>query len=195
MKLCCKCKTNKLFEDFYANKRMKDGRNTFCISCHKADNIVRKVKNRKNAEFNIKELAYKKEYRAKTIEQRKEYMKEWHFKNSTQQITYRKQYRLDNPAYFQEYAKANKHKLNARTRKRQAAKIQRTPAWLTDVDNWMIEEAYELAVLRTKVTGILWEVDHVLPLQGKSVSGLHTPHNLQVIPMAQNRSKLNKFEV
>jgi hypothetical protein len=122
-------------------------------------------------------------------------MKDWHSKNSTQQITYRKQYRLDNPAYFQEYAKANKHKLNARTRKRQAAKIQRTPAWLTDVDNWMIEEAYELAVLRTKVTGILWEVDHVLPLQGKSVSGLHTPHNLQVIPMAQNRSKLNKFEV
>jgi hypothetical protein len=195
MKLCCKCKITKPFEDFYANKRMKDGRNTFCISCHKADNIVRKVKNRKNAEFNIKELVYKKEYRAKTIEQRKEYMKDWHSKNSTQQITYRKQYRLDNPVYFQEYAKVNKHKLNARTRKRQAAKIQRTPAWLTDVDNWMIEEAYELAVLRTKVTGILWEVDHVLPLQGKSVSGLHTPHNLQVIPMAQNRSKLNKFEV
>jgi hypothetical protein len=195
MKLCVKCKTTKTYSDFYVNTRTKDGYNSFCIVCHKIDNIARKKKNRNDPEFKQKELVYKKEYRAQTVVQRKEYMKEWHIKNNEQQIAYREKYRIDNPNYFKEYIKINKHKVNAKTRKRQAAKLQRTPAWLTDVDHWMMEEAYELAVLRTKLLGFPWEVDHVLPLQGKVISGLHTPYNLQVIPMVQNRSKLNRFEV
>jgi hypothetical protein len=195
MKLCCKCKTTKPFEDFYKNKVMKDGYHSFCIICHKVNNAALKKLKRSDPVFRAKELAYKKEYRARNVEQRKTYMKEWHAKNSVQQITYREQYRLNNPTYFQEYAKANKHKVNASTRKRQAAKLQRTPAWLTDIDYWMIEEAYELAALRTKIFGFSWEVDHVLPLQGKVISGLHTPYNLQVIPMVKNRSKANKLEI
>ena len=174
---------------------MKDGHHSFCIICHKAKNVARKKLNRSDPVFRAKELAYKKEYRTRNAEQRKAYMKEWHAKNSMQQITYREQYRLNNSTYFKDYAKANKHKVNANTRKRQAAKLQRTPAWLTDVDYWMIEEAYELAALRTKILGFSWEVDHVLPLQGKFISGLHTPYNLQVIPMVQTRSKANKLEI
>lgn len=181
--------------DFYANKRMKDGRNMFCIFCHKADNLERKAKNRANPEFKNKELIYKKEYRAKTIEQRKEYMKKWHEKNAEQQVEYRKQYRQDNPNYFKQYNIVNKHKVNAKTRKRQASQLQRTPKWLTANDLWMMEEAYEIAILRTKLFGFSWEVDHVIPLQGKLVSGLHTPYNLQVIPRTENRSKNNRCEV
>jgi hypothetical protein len=49
--------------------------------------------------------------------------------------------------------------------------------------------------LRTKMTGIEWHVDHIIPLQGKNVSGLHTPYNLQVIPASWNTAKGNKFEV
>jgi hypothetical protein len=195
MKQCCKCKISKPLTDFYANKRMKDGRNTFCIFCHKADNIARKAKNRANPEFKFEELSYKKEYRAKTVEQRKDYMKQWHSENKQQQSAYREQYYNNNPEYFKKYRIINKHKINAKTRKRQAAKIQRTPKWLTQNDLWMIEEAYELAALRTKLFGFPWEVDHVLPLQGKVVSGLHTPYNLQVIPAKQNRSKANRMEV
>lgn len=92
---------------------------------------------------------------------------------------------------------ANKEKYDAYNRaywsKRNAAKLQRTPAWLTQNDQWMIKEAYELAVLRSRVTGIKWEVDHIIPLQGKIVSGFHVPLNLQVIPAVENRSKNNKF--
>ena len=81
----------------------------------------------------------------------------------------------------------------ARTIFRRLAKLQRTPAWLTETDHWMIGQAYELAALRSKMTGFAWHVDHVVPLQGKTVSGLHTPYNLQVIPAAVNISKSNTF--
>ena len=77
--------------------------------------------------------------------------------------------------------------------KRHAAKMQRTPAWLTVDDYWCIEQAYELAALRTKILGFSWHVDHIVPLQGKYVSGLHVPTNLQVIPWRDNVAKTNRY--
>jgi hypothetical protein len=91
------------------------------------------------------------------------------------------------------YKAANPGKVRADTVKRRTAKMHRTPAWLTADDLWMIEQAYELAALRTKLFGFSWHVDHVLPLQGRKVSGLHVPNNLQVIPWNDNVSKSNKF--
>lgn len=82
-----------------------------------------------------------------------------------------------------------------RAAKRRAAKMQRTPHWLTDDDHWVMRQAYELAELRTKMFGFKWHVDHVIPLQGALVSGLHVPWNIQVISAIENISKHNKFEV
>lgn len=72
---------------------------------------------------------------------------------------------------------------------------QRTPLWLTEDDKWLIEQAYELAAIRTKMFGFMWHVDHILPLNGKKVSGLHVATNLQVVPWIDNLKKHNKFEV
>lgn len=60
-------------------------------------------------------------------------------------------------------------------------------------DRLLIAEAYELAKLRTKMTGIRWEVDHIVPLNSGLVCGLHVEDNLRVIPMVVNRTKSNKF--
>lgn len=79
--------------------------------------------------------------------------------------------------------------------KRKAAVKQRTPKWLTADDWFIIKEMYELAALRTKMLGFPWEVDHIIPLQGDTVSGLHVPQNLQVIPRKLNRAKWNLYEV
>lgn len=87
----------------------------------------------------------------------------------------------------------NVAKVRANTGKRRAAKMQRTPKWLTLNDLWMLEEAYALAALRTKLFGFSWHVDHIIPLQGKKVSGLHVPTNIQVIPWSTNVSKANNF--
>ena len=89
------------------------------------------------------------------------------------------------------WAKANPDKVNARTARRYAAKTQATPEWLSEDDQWVIVEAYDLAQLRTKMLGGKWEVDHVVPLRGRGVMGLHVPWNLRVVPMQQNRRKSN----
>lgn len=83
----------------------------------------------------------------------------------------------------------------ANVRKRQTAKLQRIPKWLNENEIWMMQEAYRLAEARTKLFGFSWHVDHVIPLQGKLVSGLHTPYNLRVIPAKENIAKNNRYEV
>ncbi len=62
------------------------------------------------------------------------------------------------------------------------------PAW---ADDFMILEMYDLARRRTESTGIVWEVDHIVPLQSRLVCGLHIEHNLRVVPRKVNREKGN----
>jgi hypothetical protein len=67
-----------------------------------------------------------------------------------------------------------------------------TPQWVNKEE---IEEFYIKARILTKETGIKYEVDHIVPIQGKLVSGLHVPVNLQIITKFENISKNNKFTV
>ena len=91
--------------------------------------------------------------------------------------------------------KENSAAENARSSKYRSSKIKRTPRWLTKEDFWLIEEVYILAKEREKCTGIKWHVDHIIPLQGKLVSGLHVPNNLRVITARDNSVKSNSFLV
>lgn len=92
------------------------------------------------------------------------------------------------------WAKANSGVVNAWNKKRYATKKCRTPAWLTPVDFERIENEYKLAALLTKITSTPWHVDHIIPLQGKNVSGLHVPSNLRAIPGVENIRKRNSYE-
>jgi hypothetical protein len=87
------------------------------------------------------------------------------------------------------YRKANPHQGNARAAKRRANKIQATPIWLTPDHIQEIQDFYLMAKQLEKVFPWKQEVDHIEPLQGVDVCGLHVPWNLQILPMANNRSK------
>jgi 5-methylcytosine-specific restriction endonuclease McrA len=122
-------------------------------------------------------------------------------KYDDKRIVYEKQ-RSQNPEfkakkaeYMRSYKKANRAKYNAWNMKYYVSKKFRTPAWLTDIDFERIQNEYKLAELLCKVTGSSWEVDHIVPLLGKNVSGLHVPSNLKVIPRKDNLTKSNRFEV
>jgi hypothetical protein len=91
------------------------------------------------------------------------------------------------------YKRSNLAKFNTYDANRRAAKIERTPGWLTEADNAAIMAMYEKARQLTKETGVEHHVDHIIPLQGSLVSGLHVPGNLQVITAAENLEKSNSF--
>lgn len=92
------------------------------------------------------------------------------------------------------WAKKNPGKANALKAKRNAAKMQRTPAWLTEAHFKAIRDIYMQASQLSKTTGVLHHVDHIVPLQGKIVSGLHVPWNLRVVTATVNLTKNNKLE-
>jgi len=75
---------------------------------------------------------------------------------------------------------------------RRAAILQRRPLW---ADRGLITAVYDDAIKITRETGEPMHVDHIIPLQGAMVSGLHVHTNLQVIPAKVNLSKSNKWDV
>lgn len=85
-------------------------------------------------------------------------------------------------------------KNTAKTAQYNANKHCRVPKWITKEDISKIKSIYKLCRLITKKTGIRHEVDHIYPLNGKYVSGLHVPSNLQIITKEANLKKSNKLE-
>jgi len=92
----------------------------------------------------------------------------------------------------QETRKCLKHHTQALvdSAKRRASKNNASSSW---ADKSKIKEIYKDAVLKSIEEKIKYEVDHVLPLKGKIVCGLHNEFNLQVITGSENRIKSNKF--
>jgi len=91
------------------------------------------------------------------------------------------------------WAKNNRWYMNAQSNFRRAAELRRTPAWLTQQDCQLTEAKYAMARWLGEVVGVAYHVDHVIPLQGKLVSGLHVPDNLCVLRGDLNASKGNKW--
>ena len=73
------------------------------------------------------------------------------------------------------------------SKRRHAAKLQRVPGWY---DHTRAQEVYDLAA-EFREAGFAVDVDHIFPLQGETVSGLHWHGNLRVCLATANRSKRN----
>ena len=89
-----------------------------------------------------------------------------------------------------EWYAANRHRKLATTTAREERCRLATPVW---ADRETIVALYAQAKKITQETGIQHDVDHIVPLRGKTVSGLNVPENLRVIPSAENKRKAAKF--
>jgi len=149
-----------------------------------------------------------KDYRKANSDKIKEYAKEYAKNNSDKIKEYReansdsiketrKEYRKANSdkikEYAKEYAKDNPDKRNALAAKRRSKRLQATPPWLTNEHLSAIRDFYTESKTLEKTTGIKHHVDHIVPLQGKNVCGLHVPWNLQVLSASENIAKKNHY--
>lgn len=92
------------------------------------------------------------------------------------------------------YNKDNPEVRAALSAKRRANQKSATPDWLTEEHNNQIKEIYKHARECEILTGDKYHVDHIIPLNGEKVSGLHVPWNLQVLPADINITKSNKYD-
>jgi hypothetical protein len=114
------------------------------------------------------------EKRRATVEVRRQRDRQWRAVNPEKSFERNRKWRVANPG-----AK------NALVTARKVAVKQRTPAW-SDLDQ--IKAFYRLAAAFSKLY-VPHHVDHIIPLNGKTVSGLHVPLNLRVIPATDNLHK------
>ena len=106
--------------------------------------------------------------------------------------------------YQREYKRKNKKRILERDRiyrekyrpikrandaRRRATKLKATPDWS---EKELIKVVYSKAKWLESLTGLKYHVDHIVPLQGENVCGLHVWHNLQILEKSINLSKCNK---
>lgn len=177
-KTCKGCAQVKPIYLFYRDKQSKDSCSTYCKDCTKAKTNAAYHNNKEihNARSNAYREANMPKIRAIAA-------------------NYREKNRQRINAYSSKWIKSNRLSSTLHTAKYRSAKLQRTPAWLTEFDLLKIKCLYQLAAMRNRESGYTWDVDHIIPLKGRLVSGLHVPDNLRVIPATENKRKLNKYEV
>ena len=175
MKKCTRCGEVKDESEFYKQKASKDGLQPVCKSCLK--NYYQQNKE--------KILACQKNY----CQQNKDKVSAYHAQHYEQN----KDKRL---AYQAQYTEENRPRLLAiQAQYRRSVSPLSTPEWL-DAEHWAEMEAeYALSLWCSEVMGEKYHVDHIVPLKGKKVCGLHVPWNLQVIPAAENIRKKNNLLV
>lgn len=221
MKKCYTCKTSKPLSDFTKLKRNKDGLEGSCKICKTAkaktwcsnNDIKNKSYKKKWAKDNlIKTIEIGRRWRLNNPDKAKQHSRTYKTNNVDKEKINRRLRYINNPDKFKaanekwragnrdkmknlvrQWRLNNPDKINARDAKRNAAELQRTPPWLTKEHIESIRIMYAYAKKLQCKTGINYHVDHIVPLQGKNVSGLHVPWNLQVITAEENVKKGNRY--
>ena len=83
--------------------------------------------------------------------------------------------------------------VRADTKARRRKHREATPPWLTRKQKSEIRQLYQIAITMSKTTGEQYVVDHIIPLRGEGVCGLHVPWNLRVVTREENLKKSNKL--
>jgi hypothetical protein len=184
-KLCHRCEETKTVAEFHRDRSKADGFHTLCKSCKEVAQKKWRLANDRST--------YQKQYRADNREVLLEGKKQWYNDNKERQLANMSAWVKNNRAAFRviqsRYRRNNLGKFANRENKRRAGKLSAMPKWLNQAELVEIEYLY----MYNQIMPGTWEVDHIVPLQGKTICGLHTPENLQVISAKENRMKSNKF--
>lgn len=148
------------------------------------------------------------EWRATNKEASKATYSKHYQKNKEKILEKHRELQPKNNEYAQKYRDNNKQKRAEITKRwrdknkvltcflanaRRARKLQATPKWV-EAEREQIEAIYREAARLQQETGIVHNVDHIIPLQSELVCGLHCLANLQILTQTENIKKSNKFD-
>lgn len=162
MKQCKRCLTDKEITLFNKDISRKDGYHCYCKQCAKETKQIAYAKN-------------KQHYASKA--------KEWKEANPEKVVQIQKKAR-----------QTHKAKRRADWTHYNTTKLNSCPKWLTETQKQKIEDLYKFAKFLEELScnSIQYHIDHIVPLRGKDVCGLHVPWNLQILNARDNLSKGNR---
>lgn len=177
--LCSACKAVKAAQGkrYHSRNRERD----LELMRRYAERNAEKIKKRRrkyyerNREVCLQAAAEKRKHKAPEIA---DYLSRW---------------RKENPHVMREWRRRNSALVRFYSTQRHAEKIKRMPPWFGELDGFALQEAAELQGVRREQHGFEWQIDHLLPMRGAKVSGLHVAINFQVIPAHLNRFKKNRM--
>lgn len=144
--------------------------------------VCLKCNEQKHLKNFTKHSSAKSGYRSTCKTCRSQEGKLWYTKNKDQKT-------LANKKHYE----ANKNLYFLKDSKRRAALKNAVPSWYSKEDDAEFLRLKAECEKLNKITGIVYEIDHIIPLQSKTVCGLHCKENWQILTRAQNRSKSNKY--
>ena len=165
LRVCKSCKEEKAIDQFTKNTKCKYGFTHKCLNCSAAYN-----------------LSYYYDNKDKWAETQKKSVTKRRGEGKDVNLPSR-EYNRRNPEYKRFYAAQRKVHVK-----------QATPAWLSPEQKAHIRRIYKLAQVMKSATGLDYHVDHIIPLRGQNVCGLHVPDNLQVLRSDLNLSKSNTYK-
>jgi len=163
-KLCHRCNTTKPLSAFGRNKARKDGVQVYCTDCMRDVRIQGQYDKKRWANNRESESARSLAYRGNNGDRLRG---AWREHQSAVRAT-------------------QPWKVNASNKARKARQRQAMPVW---ADKTKIAIVYQKAKTLSASLGIEFQVDHVVPLRGKTVCGLHVHANLQLLEKTENHKK------
>jgi hypothetical protein len=170
MKVCSKCAQRKDNCEFHTRRASADGLALTCKQCV----------NDNSRTWRLKHPSAHREWYQQNKDNKAKYWSAWRERNIGKLS-----------ASYKRWATLNKGKKNALVAKRVSIKKSAVAPW---INRDAVRAIYAEAARLTESTGILHEVDHIVPLQGKNVCGLHWEGNLQILTKTENIRKSNRFD-
>lgn len=177
-----------------------------CIDCQKErreDPAFRKANKLRRLEYpeyykliTTRKRVRQRKRRLENPEKYRLKIKIWRENNSEHYKSIRKKKRLENPEYYRlagrKWRQNNPEKHCLKQSIRRFKRKLCMPKW-SDIEK--IKSYYIGAARLTKETGVKYSVDHIIPIAGKNICGLHVHYNLQILTVSDNSKKGNKFIV
>lgn len=183
MKHCYMCGLVKPFPEFANDRYRKDGKRSRCKPCDKsAVQSWRAANPEKLRDREARRYAANPE---QAIARAAQWAKENPGATARARAKHPERYR----ARVRQYAKENAEVKNAINAARRARKLKASPAWANPD---AIAGMYAAAKTLGQIFGAEYHVDHIVPLLGETVCGLHNEFNLQILPAVDNLKKSNR---